>query len=122
MTKNEKRHFFRVSFIKNAHVSFDGHNFGCNLLDISLKGVLIEPPNELVMKIDTLYDIHLALSKEVIISMEAKVIHSEENHIGLEWVDIDLDSLTELRRLLEYNTHDPEEIHRELAELFIKSS
>jgi len=35
----------------------------------------------------------------------------------LQWQNIDLDGLTHLRRLLELNMGDPEEMHRELAEL-----
>ena len=115
--KNEKRHFCRVPFISNAHISFDEQNCECHLLDISLKGLLIERPREFEMKMDTLYSVSLTLSKEVVIAMQAKVIHSEANHIGLQWVDIDLDSLTALRRLLELNLNDPEEIHREIADL-----
>lgn len=122
MTNNEKRHFIRVPFIISAHILFDGKDLVCHLLDISLKGVLIESPQEFVIKKDALYSIILTLSKDVVITMEAKVIHIEENHIGLQWSDIDLDSITELRRLLEFNTNDPEEIHRELADLFIKQS
>ena len=115
--ENEKRHFCRVPFISNVHISFDEQNWECHLLDISLKGFLIEPPREFEMKRDTLYSISLTLSKEVVITMHAKVIHSEANHMGLQWVDIDLDSITALRRLLELNLNNPEEIHRELAEL-----
>ncbi|MCW8931611.1 MAG: PilZ domain-containing protein [Gammaproteobacteria bacterium] len=118
--ENEKRHYFRVNFFRNAYVSFGGQNFECHLLDISLKGVLIEPPKDIEMKLGGLYTFYLVLSKEVTITMQSKVIHSEDNHIGLQWIDIDLDSITELRRLLEYNSNDPEEIYRELADLFIK--
>lgn len=122
MTENEKRHFVRVPFISNAHISFNGQDWECHLLDISLKGVLIEPTQQFQLAKDALYSITLTLSKDVVISMEAKVIHLETNHIGLQWSDIDLDSITELRRLLEYNSNDPEEIYRELADLFIKQS
>lgn len=117
MTENEKRHFCRVPFISNVHISFNEQDWECHLLDISLKGFLIESPREFEMKMDTLYSISLTLSKEVVITMQANVIHLEANHTGLQWVDIDLDSITALRRLLELNLNDPEEIHRELAEL-----
>lgn len=114
---NEKRHFCRVPFISSVHILFDEQNVECGLLDISLKGLLIEPPENFAINKNVLYSLTLILSEEVIISMQAKLIHSEANHYGLEWVDIDIDSLTTLRRLLELNSTDADEIHRELGDL-----
>lgn len=114
---NEKRHYSRVHFIASAHILLEERDWECQLLDISLKGLLIEPPQGLQMNQDELYSISLTLSDTVKINMSAKLIHSEDNHLGLEWVDIDLDSLTTLRRLLEYNLNDPDEINREIGEL-----
>ena len=114
---NDKRHFCRVSFISSVYILFDEKNIECGLLDISLKGLLIEPPENFTINKNVLYSLTLILSEQVTISMQAKLIHSEANHYGLEWVDIDLDSLISLRRLLELNLSDPDEIHRELGEL-----
>lgn len=114
---NEKRHFSRVPFISSVHILFDEQNVECGLLDISLKGLLIESPEHFTLNKDTLYALTLILSEEVIISMQAKLIHAEANHYGLEWVDIDIDSLTTLRRLLELNSTDADEIYRELGAL-----
>jgi hypothetical protein len=36
---------------------------------------------------------------------------------GLQWRNIDVDSLTHLRRLLELNLNDPSLLDRELADL-----
>lgn len=116
-TNNEKRHFSRVPFITSAHILLKDQDWQCRLLDISLKGLLIEPLQGLQMNKDDLYTISLALSDTVKINMSAKLIHAEDNHLGLEWVDIDLDSLATLRRLLEYNLNDPDEINREIGEL-----
>ena len=113
----EKRRFLRVPFIIKAHLSLDEQNWECHLLDISLKGFLIEVPREFKIKMDTLYSVNLTLSEDVAINMQAKIIHSAANHLGLQWVNIDSESLTTLRRLLEFNLNDPEEINRELAEL-----
>jgi len=49
--------------------------------------------------------------------MEAKISHTENNHWGLEWMNIEVDSFTHLRKLLELNTQDPDKIYRELSEL-----
>ena len=66
---------------------------------------------------DAVYSISLVLSEDVVINMKAKIVHSEASHLGLQWIDIDIDSLATLRRLLEFNLNDPEEISRELAQL-----
>ena len=114
---NEKRHFHRVSFVSNVKVSLDEQSWECSLLDISLKGVLIEPPEKFDVQSDALYSICLTLNENIAINMQAKIIHSKPNHLGFQWINIDLDSLTTLRRLLELNLNDPDGINRELAEL-----
>lgn len=116
-TEQEKRHFCRIPFIHDANISSNGHDWQCNLLDISLKGILIEPPENIEMDKNRLYSINLTLSEEARINMNAKLIHAEANHLGLQWVNIDLDSFTILRRLLEFNLNDVDEINRELVDL-----
>ena len=116
-TGNEKRHYCRVPFIHQARLSLNGQQWNCSLLDISLKGVLMEPPENIDCNQDELYTINLTLSPEAQINMQARLIHTEERHLGFKWVDIDLDSLTTLRRLLEFNLNDADEINRELADL-----
>jgi PilZ domain len=119
---NEKRRFHRISFISNVKVSLDEQSWECSLLDISLKGVLIEPPEKFDVQSDALYSICLTLNENVAINMQAKIIHSEPNHLGFQWINIDLDSLTTLRRLLELNLNDSDGINRELAELISSRS
>jgi hypothetical protein len=54
------------------------------------------------------------------IEMRGKVAHLEGDHLGLACDDMDLHSLTNLRRLLALNTGDAELMDRELAQLFAK--
>lgn len=114
---NNKRKFQRIPFISNVQITIDGQNQEFRLLDISLKGVLIEYTRDIEINSDKRYPLSLTLSKEVVINMQAKMTHIEENRLGFEWVNIDLESLTALRRLLELNLSDVEEVNRELAEL-----
>jgi hypothetical protein len=86
-------------------------------LDISLKGLLVEHPQKIIIRPEDLCTIKLILGEDIAIDMQAKVTHTDDSHLGLQWVDIDLDSLTRLRRLLELNSSDPEEVNRELAKL-----
>jgi hypothetical protein len=94
--------------------------FSGEVLDISLKGILIglsggQAAPELGR--DVAVRVPLGEDPEMAIRMTARVQRSETGHIGCAWVDIDLDSLTRLRRLLELNTAQPEALERELGQL-----
>jgi hypothetical protein len=53
-----------------------------------------------------------------VVTMSGVVVHLEGQHIGMECQNIDLTSLTHLRRLVELNTGDAELMNRELSHLF----
>ena len=57
-----------------------------------------------------------------VVVMSGIVVHLEGQHIGIECQDIDLTSLTHLRRLVELNTGDAELMNRELSHLFGQAS
>lgn len=91
--------------------------WSCALLDISLKGMLVETPTGIEPESEAMYAIELVLGAEVSIKMQAKISHASDKHWGLAWENIDLEGLTHLRRLLELNLADPDEMDRELADL-----
>jgi hypothetical protein len=118
---NKPRHFSRIPF--QADVTLHFHLVSevqtAHLLDISLKGVLVETvqPVTNVFK-GKICNVVLALGKEgEHITMEGKVVHQEGLLIGIECQHIDLDSMTNLRRLVELNTGDEKLLEREFAEL-----
>lgn len=113
----DRRQYQRIPFIAEAIMSAAGEEWSCVLLDISLKGVLVIPPSDLQPDSDQAYAIELVLGEGVTIRMAARISHVNREAWGLAWENIDLDSLTHLRRLLELNLSDPEEMHRELSEL-----
>jgi len=92
--------------------------WSCNLLDISLKGMLVEPPENLDIDTDKPCALALFLGENAAIHARVKITHvTREGYWGLQWLHIDVDSLTHLRRLLELNLNDPGLLTRELAEL-----
>lgn len=115
--EQERRQYQRIPFIAEVLVNHDGQTWSCKLLDISLKGLLLEPPSDIPVNMDDSYGVELVLGEDATIKMEAKISHAENAHWGLEWDNIDLEGLTHLRRLLELNMSNPDEINRELAEL-----
>ena len=54
------------------------------------------------------------------IVMVGRIVHLENQHVGIECQDIDVASLTQLRRLIELNTGDGDLMKRELSQLFVK--
>ena len=116
-TESERRTYSRVPF--NAEVLMQsGHEeWSCNLIDISLKGMLVEPPTDMDIDITKPFAVALFLGEDVSIHARVTIAHAENEHWGLKWLHIDIDGLTHLRRLLELNSEHPEMINRELSEL-----
>lgn len=87
------------------------------LLDISLKGMLVDVPSEIKPDMQAIYSVELVLGEDVSIRMQAKISHVNDDYWGMQWENIDIEGLSHLRRLLELNLSDTEEMHREIAEL-----
>ena len=116
-TEEERRHYKRIPFIADVQVSLAGQQWSCVLEDISLKGLLIEAPQGVDSLQGAIYSVELLLGEGASINMTAIISHTKGAHWGLQWENIELEGLTHLRRLLELNMGNPEEMHRELAEL-----
>jgi len=119
MTKDQ-RHFTRIPFNASATVinSRTGHKYMAELIDISLKGVLISQPDDWQGHNGEHYTVHLQLAgNEVEINLAVIAVHSENDHIGFKTEHMDLDTATHLHRLVELNLGDENLLERELSEL-----
>lgn len=118
---SESRHFSRIPFRATVqlhfHLSDDVQT--AHLLDISLKGALVETLHPLVNAFKgKICRLVLFLGKDgEHIDMEGTVVHQEGQLVGIECQHIDVDSMTNLRRLVELNTGDEKLLERELAEM-----
>lgn len=113
----EKRHYERVRFVERAHVNCGDTIYPCMIVDLSLKGSLLELDQQSIPPLDTdqLCEISLHLAgNTIVLRFEAVATHSHLNTIGFQFKSMDTESMTHLRRLLELNTGDPEEIDREI--------
>jgi len=116
----ERRRFIRIPFDAKAHINTeDGDQFlNCQVLDVSLKGLLVEKPGQWQAEMQQPCHVDLVLQQgEVVIQMNAKVAHIAKDAIGFECEQIDLDSITHLKRLVELNLGDDSILHRELSAL-----
>ncbi|GAB6042722.1 PilZ domain-containing protein [Endothiovibrio diazotrophicus] len=116
MSDHERRHFHRILFDAEATLGTPERRWTTRLIDISLKGVLLIEPEEFVMEGPLTLSLPLGDDPEGI-HMELEVAHRERGQIGATWKDIDVDSFSHLRRLIELNTGDPDLVDRELSEL-----
>ncbi|MCQ4163290.1 PilZ domain-containing protein [Tahibacter harae] len=114
---DERRRFQRFNFEGTVRLYSGTAMWETKLVDISLKGVLIERPVEWNGKIGGGYRMDLRINNSVIISMGVSIAHIMPHRLGCRWEKIDLDSFSQLKRLIELNLGDPALLNRELSAL-----
>ncbi len=115
--QEEQRRFTRIAFDAAATLIKDGREWPCELIDLSLKGALVSQPDDWNGAIDDTCKLRLTLDDDVRIDMDVAIAHHENQRVGLCCKDIDLDSITHLRRLVELNLGDAILLERELMAL-----
>ena len=110
-----QRRFRRIPFEADVEVAIGEHSWSCRLLDLALKGALLESRMPLPLALGTTASLSLPLpGSPISLDFEAELVHREENHLGFKFLHEDLATLTHLRTLLELNTGDPEGVRSEL--------
>ncbi|MDT3671945.1 MAG: PilZ domain-containing protein [Aromatoleum sp.] len=114
----QRRLYSRIPFRTTATFSMGDVTVDCELCDLSLKGALVKPDGLPPLVPGQHCELELRLDdRETVIRMGASVAHAEHGRVGIVCREIDLDSLTHLRRLLELNLGDSEALYTELAAL-----
>ncbi|MDF0751204.1 PilZ domain-containing protein [Marinobacter sp. 71-i] len=114
----EKRRFHRISFDAECELHWQDEVWVSEVLDISLKGVLVKRPEgwNVPLKQPCEVIIHLD-DQETGIVMAVELRHIEEERLGFKCQYIDLESATHLKRLVELNLGDQALLEREFAHL-----
>jgi hypothetical protein len=115
--ETQQRKFSRIPFEVNATLRDEQQSWETRVLDISLHGALIKAPASCAATVEKRYRLAVHLEGGPDICMEVEVAHRENDELGLNCKDIDVDSITHLRRLVELNLGDPELLERELSAL-----
>ncbi|RFC35093.1 MAG: PilZ domain-containing protein [Candidatus Nitrotoga sp. SPKER] len=114
----EKRHFSRIPFHADVKLYFALPDIvqAATLLNISFKGALIETLQPINLDENKICRSTLSLNEngENII-MEGTIIYQKGSFIGLKCQHIDMDSMINLRRLVELHLGDPSLLDKELA-------
>jgi hypothetical protein len=114
----ERRHFSRISFHRPGELDVRVERVTCEVLDVSLKGALVEVPVGFRAAAGRECTLAIRLDAgDATIRMSGEIAHREGNQVGIRCREIDLDSIAHLRRLVELNLGDEELLRRELGEL-----
>ena len=115
---HEKRRYSRAPFDADVTLINPATQWQGKLIDISIKGALVERPQGWEGDIGDQYTLELPLGdSEVTIRMNVIVARIEDDHIGFYCKNIDFDSIVHLKRLMELNLGDAELVNRELSAL-----
>ena len=118
ITMENRRQFTRILFSITAELEIEDLTYPVSIHDISLNGALVtavDSEKPLKGKLGTLRFLLSDRESEVI--MNIAVVHVEANETGLQCNAIDIDSVTHLRRLVELNLGDSEQLNKELSQL-----
>lgn len=118
----ERRQFTRIIYRTPATLNYQGVNYSAELLDLSLKGALIKKPSDWPAACDLAKSATLSFqlsNSDIKIEMLVSLAHVENAQLGLRCEQIEIDSVTHLKRLIELNMGDEEELYRELEHLSV---
>jgi len=120
MLINESRHYARIHFdaIVELNIRLLKDIQTAHLLDISLKGALVEtdkPITAFIQLRSCLMTLTLGSGEKI--TMQGKVVHHEGCLIGLESLHMDVDSITNLRKLILFNTGNESLLGTELTHM-----
>lgn len=125
MSTTQRRHFSRVNFQEGCTLHINDTALACNVLDLSLRGALLSLPASALPATATQrgtpcsLNIMLEPAGDVQVLMQGEIAHAEASdnalHLGLGCHEIDLDSITHLRRLVELNLGDAQLLEREVG-------
>ena len=114
----ERRHFARVSFASGAELITTHSHLHVKVLDLSLKGALLELPAGTTASEGSPCLLKLVLDQaDSHIAMAGELVHVAGGKTGMVCRSIDIESITHLRRLIAMNTGDPALLQRELEAL-----
>ena len=118
--QDERRHFSRILFNADCTLRQESLEWTTEVLDISLRGVLVHKPDHFSLDMDAPCEASIRLSgSDSHIVMTLTFSHEENNTLGFRCKHIDIDSMTHLKRLVELNVGNEDILMRELDALTV---
>jgi hypothetical protein len=114
MNRN-RRQFSRIRFETEARLFLPNGEYPVEVLDLSLRGALIKLERDIFAMVGSKCTLKVRLDEMgTLIRMECTIVHRQGGLYGLSCREIDLDSITHLRRLVALNVGDEALLEREL--------
>jgi len=113
----ERRRFTRIPFNRNVILYSGMEALSSSIVDISLKGVLLNCPENYQPQAGDLYRLSIPMDGSAAIIMNIVVIHINETTFGAEWTQIDMDSFANLKRTIELNVKEKENMRKDIKTL-----
>lgn len=113
----ERRRFSRFDFDARTELFQGEHCWPVQLVDVSLKGILVHHPHEWSLKASERLSAHIHLDNDQTIILDLTFSHKKGDYSGFRINHIDLDSITHLKQLCALNLGDDELLYRELESL-----
>jgi hypothetical protein len=101
----DNRYYSRISFVADAEVFVDGMRYPAEMLDLSLRGTLLNLESAGAVDIGMSYPLKIHLpSSDITIRFDAELVHKNGNYAGFRFQSLDVESMTHLRKMLDLNT------------------
>ena len=114
----DKRRFTRLPFEGTCDVDVAGICFTAPMLDLSLKGLLVEVTSDQRLSPGDEGRVSIQFPDTALkIDMIVAVSHVSETYVGFQCTQIDIDGISHLKRLVELNLGDDKLLDRELEAL-----
>ncbi|MFD2179831.1 PilZ domain-containing protein [Veronia pacifica] len=114
----ERRKFSRVVYHAKAVVCQDENTWPSSILDLSLKGALLEKPENWEQTDTASFELCFCLhDSDIELFMDVTLVDEDEHHLRFKITHVDIDSASHLKRLIELNVGDHNLLRRELAQL-----
>lgn len=112
-----RRAFTRIFFDAETVVIQGEHIWPVQLVDISLRGILIRVLPDQSLDLSAPVEVSVHLGGGIEICMTGRIANQRDQMTGIVCEHIDVDSMTHLRRLVELNMGDTSLLERELHAL-----
>lgn len=112
-----RRQFHRFPLEGSVRVYSGVAMWNTELIDVSLRGALVERPKGFDVSVGACYRLDMRLEGGPIIGMSVTLAHVHESSLGFRCQRIDLDSFLRLKRMIELNLGNTDMLERELEAL-----
>ncbi|WP_040855586.1 PilZ domain-containing protein [Thiorhodovibrio frisius] len=121
-TDGNRRRFQRIGLDREVRVEAMDQETQCRLVDISLRGLLLDACESWQPVLGQLVDLSVVLDEQgsMRIQVKGEVRHLDAGQIGVHVLEMDLDSVAQLRRLVEVNLDDDSRLDLELQAMLVE--